>query len=301
MRPSRCSFTQADAVITVPFTVAKTAKPGKTALAGALSFQGCDAKSCYPAGFGPGAGGGDGQDEKHVYLGLLALLFLLLTTSAGAGTPRPVHFTASASPSPARAGEAVTVTVRTTTVDPGWHVYSVIPAATGSGDDRNHLLGRAATPVGPTTEDAPIQKFDPKLPDASRLPRGDGDVPAAIPSRRDSREVGHASLPDLQRPTSACRRPMWFCRSHCKSRRARRGLNSPFLPLRTNLPPAGMKGRRLPHPLPVLPVRAQQPQGVQQAAPLRVMGGWVCFCWPPSARGFWPSSRPASSRSFPSR
>ncbi len=36
------------AVIDVPFTVAKTAKPGKMALAGALSFQGCDAKSCYP-------------------------------------------------------------------------------------------------------------------------------------------------------------------------------------------------------------------------------------------------------------
>jgi len=36
------------AVISVPFTVAKTARPGKAALAGALSFQGCDAKSCYP-------------------------------------------------------------------------------------------------------------------------------------------------------------------------------------------------------------------------------------------------------------
>ena len=36
------------AVIAVPFTVAKTAKPGRTALSGALSFQGCDAKSCYP-------------------------------------------------------------------------------------------------------------------------------------------------------------------------------------------------------------------------------------------------------------
>ncbi len=35
-------------VIAVPFTVAKTAKPGKTTLAGTLSFQGCDAKSCYP-------------------------------------------------------------------------------------------------------------------------------------------------------------------------------------------------------------------------------------------------------------
>lgn len=36
------------AVISVPFTVARSAKPGKTALAGAVSFQGCDAKSCYP-------------------------------------------------------------------------------------------------------------------------------------------------------------------------------------------------------------------------------------------------------------
>ena len=36
------------AVIAVPFTVAKTAKPGKATLSGALSFQGCDAKSCYP-------------------------------------------------------------------------------------------------------------------------------------------------------------------------------------------------------------------------------------------------------------
>ncbi len=35
-------------VIAVPFTVTKSARPGKTALAGAISFQGCDAKSCYP-------------------------------------------------------------------------------------------------------------------------------------------------------------------------------------------------------------------------------------------------------------
>ena len=35
-------------IIDVPFTVSRTARPGKTALGGALSFQGCDAKSCYP-------------------------------------------------------------------------------------------------------------------------------------------------------------------------------------------------------------------------------------------------------------
>ncbi len=36
------------AVITVPFTVAKTAKPDSHLLSGSVAFQGCDAKSCYP-------------------------------------------------------------------------------------------------------------------------------------------------------------------------------------------------------------------------------------------------------------
>ena len=40
-------------LISVPFTVAKTAKPGKMTLAGAVSFQGCDAKSCYPPASAP--------------------------------------------------------------------------------------------------------------------------------------------------------------------------------------------------------------------------------------------------------
>ena len=41
------------AVISVPYTVAKTAKPGKMALTGTVSFQGCDAKSCYPPASAP--------------------------------------------------------------------------------------------------------------------------------------------------------------------------------------------------------------------------------------------------------
>ena len=36
------------AVMTIPFTVSKTAKPGMEKLAGLVAFQGCDAKSCYP-------------------------------------------------------------------------------------------------------------------------------------------------------------------------------------------------------------------------------------------------------------
>jgi len=93
---------------------------------------------------------------------LLPLLFLLLTATASwAGTPRPVHFTASVSPSPARAGEVVTVTVHAA-VDAGWHVYSVVPAATGPATTGITALPGGAA-VGPTTEDAPIQKFDPNF------------------------------------------------------------------------------------------------------------------------------------------
>lgn len=36
------------ATMTVPFTVTKAAAPGTKTLSGSVSFQGCDAKSCYP-------------------------------------------------------------------------------------------------------------------------------------------------------------------------------------------------------------------------------------------------------------
>ena len=94
-------------------------------------------------------------------LPILLCLLLLMTATCRAGAPLPVHFTASVSPSSARAGEVVTVTVRAQ-VDAGWHVYSVIPAATGpAATEITALPGGAA--AGPTTEDAPIQKFDPNF------------------------------------------------------------------------------------------------------------------------------------------
>lgn len=40
-------------VIAVPFTVSKTARPGRLPLTGALSFQGCDARSCFPPASAP--------------------------------------------------------------------------------------------------------------------------------------------------------------------------------------------------------------------------------------------------------
>ena len=95
---------------------------------------------------------------KTRLLALSALLLLLFTTTTWAGTSLPVHFTASVSPSPARVGEVVTVTVKTA-IDPGWHVYSVVPAATGPATT-TITSWDGGTPVGPTTEDAPVQKFD---------------------------------------------------------------------------------------------------------------------------------------------
>ena len=98
---------------------------------------------------------------KTRFFGLTALLFLLLTTGVWAGTPLPIHFTASVSPSPAHVGEVVIVTVKAT-VDVGWHVYSVVPAANGpAATEITSLPG--GTAAGSTTEDAPIQKFDPNF------------------------------------------------------------------------------------------------------------------------------------------
>ncbi len=40
-------------VISIPYTVSKSAKAGSTALTGTVSFQGCDDKSCYPPASAP--------------------------------------------------------------------------------------------------------------------------------------------------------------------------------------------------------------------------------------------------------
>lgn len=39
--------------ILVPFTVAKTAKPGPIALTGTLNYQGCNSQSCFPPATAP--------------------------------------------------------------------------------------------------------------------------------------------------------------------------------------------------------------------------------------------------------
>ena len=95
---------------------------------------------------------------RMLSLGWLPLLFLLLTIPTHAGSPLPVRFTTSASPSPARVGEVVTVMVKAA-IDPAWHIYSVIPAATGPSAARIDSW-TSGVPVGPTTEDAPISHFD---------------------------------------------------------------------------------------------------------------------------------------------
>lgn len=90
---------------------------------------------------------------------LLLMLALLPLTAHAA--PLPVHFTATAVPMPVHPGEAATVTIHAQ-IDPGWHVYSVVPTATGPAATTVTALGNAV-PLGTTTEDAPIQKFDPNF------------------------------------------------------------------------------------------------------------------------------------------
>ena len=83
---------------------------------------------------------------------------LLLAATAHAVPPLPARFTASVSPRAEAAGKVVTVTVRAK-IDPGWHLYSVVPSGVGPA-----ATGIAAwpggTPLGATTEDVPTRKKD---------------------------------------------------------------------------------------------------------------------------------------------
>ena len=85
----------------------------------------------------------------------------MLMVGAHAATPLPIHFTAAVSPTPAHPGEAVTVRV-TAAVDPGWHVYSVVPAENGPAATEIAVLSGAEA-LGSTTEDPPVSKFDPNF------------------------------------------------------------------------------------------------------------------------------------------
>ncbi len=82
----------------------------------------------------------------------------LRPAAAHAVPPLPARFTASVSPRTAAAGKIVTVTVRAK-IDPGWHLYSVVPSGVGPA-----ATGIAAwpggTPLGATVEDRPVKKRD---------------------------------------------------------------------------------------------------------------------------------------------
>jgi thiol:disulfide interchange protein len=98
--------------------------------------------------------------KKFILLSLLLGLWLPARFGI-AGTAPPIHFTATAAPTPAHPGEVATVTVQAT-VDPGWHVYSVVPTPNGPAATAITSLGNW-TPAGPTTEDMPQRKMDPNF------------------------------------------------------------------------------------------------------------------------------------------
>ena len=89
---------------------------------------------------------------------VLGAVGVWLAPAANAAPPVPAHFTVLASPVSAHAGEAVMVTVQAQ-VDPGWHIYSVVPVSDGPSATEIKTFG-SAIPLGPTTEDAPTKLFD---------------------------------------------------------------------------------------------------------------------------------------------
>lgn len=91
-----------------------------------------------------------------------ALLFasglLLLTAAANAAPPLPAKFTATISPRTAAAGKTVTITVRAK-IDPGWHLYSVVPSGVGP-VPTGIASWPGGTPTGTTAENKPVKKMD---------------------------------------------------------------------------------------------------------------------------------------------
>lgn len=83
---------------------------------------------------------------------------LLLTTAANAIPPLPAKFTATISPRTAAAGKTVTVTVRAK-IDPGWHLYSVVPSGVGP-VPTGIASWPGGTPTGTTAENRPVKKMD---------------------------------------------------------------------------------------------------------------------------------------------
>jgi len=92
---------------------------------------------------------------------ILFVAMLLLSTADLFASTIPIRFTAIVTPALSHPGEVVTVTVKAT-VDPGWHVYSVVPA--DNGPVATEIVPPAgAAALGLTTEDAPTSQFDPNF------------------------------------------------------------------------------------------------------------------------------------------
>ena len=94
---------------------------------------------------------------------ITGLLLCVSLERTYANTPTPVHITASASPSVMRVGEVTTVHVQVD-IDPGWHVYSVVPAAATFGPSATAILALGGDqPESRTIEDAPDIIHDPNF------------------------------------------------------------------------------------------------------------------------------------------
>ena len=91
---------------------------------------------------------------------LFALFAAFLSAPAFAQKRLPVKWAASVSPADAHPGEVVTVSV-TATINPGYHVYSLVPVPTpGPSETQLSVSAPGFTAAGPVTESAPEVIYD---------------------------------------------------------------------------------------------------------------------------------------------
>lgn len=95
----------------------------------------------------------------------IAVVFapFLFGPPASARTPLPVQFTSAIRPQPVHPGESAVVSV-TAAIDPGWHLYSVVPTGAINGPRVTEIesAGRWKS-LSPTSEDRPLTVVDPNF------------------------------------------------------------------------------------------------------------------------------------------
>jgi thiol:disulfide interchange protein len=97
--------------------------------------------------------------QKIFVLLLAALFFIAAPTNAQSRFAGKAKFTGTVTPTTIRAGELAKITL-TGTIEPGFHIYSVVKVEDGPTPTGVEITGEGVTPEGATVESTPERKFD---------------------------------------------------------------------------------------------------------------------------------------------